>query len=399
MKQRVSTKWIAAGVVAATFMLALWIASSGRDAGQPPMTGSPAEGLTDEAEELEERHDDARQQERDPRDEQQREVEAEPAYRLRLLAPVAETVPDAVAWAGSIGHISEQGESPHSVTITTPEGATYTSWSRRTTIWTTEGHVTGVTVLPMAEAAESQAQVAGHLADLLEQWEIEPTGRLRQMLDRTARIERGGNWQHAGMRVSPTMNLRAYMRSSGTGQWFLAIDFNANVDETARLREEAWVVRLAAAEERVRDEVLGDARTPGERVARIDAFLADPPEWFTDSLGRGMSNSPTGAFRHVLADAIVSDAGAAGITLLTQARIEEWRKVAKEHPGALAEFLARLDPDEVLQDEWLYRTLTSLSRNPNLYEVSEPEVLRVGVHESMLHGSAMPPPPALGTQG
>ena len=43
-----------------------------------------------------------------------------------------------------------------------------------------------------------------------------------------------------------------------------------------------------------------------------------------------------------------------------------------------------------------------MSRNPNLYEVSEPEVLRVGVHESVLVyscGAAMPPPPALGTQG
>ena len=45
----------------------------------------------------------------------------------------------------------------------------------------------------------------------------------------------------------------------------------------------------------------------------------------------------------------------------------------------------------------------TVSRNPNFYEVSEPEVLRVGVHESVLDsscGSTMsPPPPALGAQG
>ena len=43
-----------------------------------------------------------------------------------------------------------------------------------------------------------------------------------------------------------------------------------------------------------------------------------------------------------------------------------------------------------------------LSRNPNLYEVSEPEVLRVGVHESVLVyscGAAMPPPPSPGYPG
>ncbi|MFW6058792.1 MAG: hypothetical protein ACODAQ_01335 [Phycisphaeraceae bacterium] len=283
----------------------------------------------------------------------------ESAPRIHLLEEYDSSI--GVRTGRRLAHIHQPGSAPHNVVVVVPDAGEFTASSRRTTLWLTEGHVVDVMILPLEEAVEWK-QAVEVLQALIERWGVEPGADMRKDLEKWKTWDLAGREkvfnpprQRTRTELSAKVHLLAHVRPAPKRGWFLAIDFSANPEERRRLRREREEAVRQEAEQRLAVEVFENARTAEERFARVDAFLDDPPTWFTDPPDRDTWEYVR-AVKAILAERAVADAGIAGIERLIQARIN-WLDAAEAHPAVLAAYLNGLEPDQVIEGTWLYRAL------------------------------------------